>query len=115
MGCVVSARVLRSSPNSHSYLVRLCVNSSALKKSILAGGRIFLENKAHRAIDVDVDKEVRRCLKCQRYGHIKHFCKSSSTVCGCCSLDHETSTCTVPKSSFKCPNGQGNHEAGHTS
>ena len=34
MGCVVSARVLRSSPNSHSYLVRLCVNSSALKKSI---------------------------------------------------------------------------------
>jgi hypothetical protein len=115
MGCVVSARVLRSSPNSHSYLVRLCVNSSALKKSILAGGRIFLENKAHRAIDVDVDKEVRRCLKCQRYGHIKHFCKSSSTVCGCCSLDHETSTCTVPKSSFKCPNCQGNHEAGHTS
>jgi hypothetical protein len=114
-GCVVSARVLRSSPNSHSYLVRLCVNSSALKKSILAGGRIFLENKAHRAIDVDVDKEVRRCLKCQRYGHIKHFCKSSSTVCGCCSLDHETSTCTVPKSSFKCPNCQGNHEAGHTS
>jgi hypothetical protein len=63
MGCVVSARVLRSSPNSHSYLVRLCVNSSALKKSILAGGRIFLEKKAHRAIDVDVDKEVRRCLK----------------------------------------------------
>jgi hypothetical protein len=114
-GCVVSAMVLRSSPISHSYLVHLCVNSLALKKSILAGGRIFLGNKAHRAIDVDVDKEVRRCLKCQRYGHIKHFCKSSSTVCGCCSLDHETSTCTVPKSSFKCPNCQGNHEAGHTS
>jgi hypothetical protein len=118
-GRIISVKVLRGSAGddkvaySSSYLVRLCVNCPSLKKSLLDSGRILLEKRSHRALDVDPDKEVRRCLKCQKYGHSKYFCKSASITCGCCSLAHETVVCPVPRSEFKCPNCSGAHEAGN--
>ncbi len=72
-GCITSMRVLHSNATTNSHLVRVCVNSLEIKKSILAGGRVFCDFRAHRVSDVDAGKEVRRCLNCQRYGHSQHF------------------------------------------
>ena len=105
--------MLHSNEKSNSHLVRLCVNSSSLKKSVLSGGRIFLESRAHRALDVDAEKEVRRCLHCQRYGHSQKFCKSKAPICGCCSGEHKTVACPTPKAIPTCPNCKGNHPAGN--
>jgi hypothetical protein len=34
-------------------------------------------------------------------------------VCGCCSLEHDTKSCNIPRSNFLCPNCKGRHEAGN--
>ena len=78
-GCITSLRILYSNATKNLHLVLLCVDSSKLKSSILANGRIFFAFRAHRVVDVDADKEVRRC---QRYGHSKQFCKAISSLCG---------------------------------
>ena len=92
-------RILYSNATKNSHLVRLCVNSSKLKSYILANGRNFLDFRAHRAVDVDANKEVIRCLNCQRYGHSRQFCKAKSPVCGIWSGGHKTDSYTVPKAS----------------
>ena len=112
-GSITSVRILYSHEKSNSHLVRLSVNSSNLKKSVLSGGRIFLESRAHRALDVDAEKEVRRCLNCQRYGHSQKFCKSKTPICGYCSGEHKTVACPSPEAVPTCPNCKGNHSAGH--
>ena len=112
-GSITSIRMLHSNEKSNSHLVRLCVNSSSLKKSVLSGGRIFLESRANRALDVDAEKEVRRCLHCQRYGHSQKFYKSKAPICGCCSGEHKTVACPTPKAIPTCPNCKGNHPAGN--
>ena len=83
-------RILYSNATKNSHLVRLCVNSSKLKS-------IYF--RAHRAVDVDANKEVIRCLNCQRYGHSRQFCKAKSPVCGIWSGGHKTDSYTVPKAS----------------
>jgi hypothetical protein len=38
----------------------------------------------YRIVLCDLDREVRRCFKCQRYGHNKLSCPSEIQACGKC-------------------------------
>jgi len=50
----------------------------------------------------------RRCFKCQRFGHGKANCRSTSDICHICSEDKHDGQCEEPA---KCANCLGNHPA----
>lgn len=59
--------------------------------------------------------EPKRCLKCQRHGHITTECKATTDTCARCSGQHRTATCnaTGPEM-LKCANCPDRNAAGHT-
>ncbi|EFX84592.1 hypothetical protein DAPPUDRAFT_223019 [Daphnia pulex] len=71
-------------------LVRLSLHFKTTRDHYLELGRIQLGNKAHTVVEVDVNKEVRFCTRCQGYGHLSKFC-SKPITCGNCThnLDSE--------------------------
>ena len=58
--------------------VKLLFSSRTSRELALARGRLFAWGKSHEAVEVLWDREVRRCYKCQRYGHVAKNC----TTCG---------------------------------
>lgn len=103
-GHLVSARLLFNRPNTNSFLVRLGVSSKSLHDFLLDKGRLLLDNKSHAVVEADPNKEIKHCSSCQKYGHLKKFCKSQTVICGKCSSCHDTQSCTVSAPDLKCPN-----------
>lgn len=114
-GELASARILYNRPNSSSFLVRIGVFSKQTQAQLLDKGRVLLDNKSHAVVEVDPNKEVRHCSRCQKYGHTQNFCKSKTAVCRNCSLEHTTESCTSKRVDFKCSNCQQQHCAGAAS
>ena len=57
--------------------------------------------------------QVIKCNKCQAFGHVHRLCRSPKPKCGkCCSNDHETKTCSITESNFKCAHCNENHLTG---
>ena len=92
-------------------LVRLSLRCKATRDRYLELGRIQLDNQAHAVIEVDVNKEVRFCTRCQYYGHLSRFCYEP-IACGKCSLPHSTQSCAVSHPNLKCVSCSLNHAAG---
>lgn len=71
--------------------------------------RVSLYN-VKRDVDVFVGKP-RVCYKCLKFGHTAKQCKSSTTFCSFCGLNHKTEDCPKDKKTDTpcCVNCQGNH------
>ena len=111
-GELESVPVLHQHPNSKSFLVRITVTNKSFSEHLIKNGRVLLDGLTHAVVESDPRKEVRHCSKCQKYGHIHHFCKSATSVCGKCSQSHATSSCTSTPKDFKCANCLQNHQVG---
>lgn len=48
------------------YLVRLCSSSAHIRNDLISEGKLLFENLAHRVALPNANKEVRRCLRCQK-------------------------------------------------
>ena len=73
--------------------VKLMVKSRADRDAALDRGRMFLHSgESLPVVAVDPHREVRRCYRCQRYGHKAAVCKGKER-CGKCAGDHRTSLC----------------------
>jgi hypothetical protein len=59
------------------------------------------------------EEEVKRCLRCQKYGHFVQVCTSPVEVCGRCTENHRTGDCGVTDVGvLKCANcGKEGHGA----
>ena len=86
---------------------------NALKSS---GNRVFLGVTSCKVYDRFY---VKRCNKCQEYGHYKAEC-TNSACCAYCGIDHESETCELKdctdNSKFSCINckRKGLQHTGHT-
>ena len=79
--------------------------SKTLSQSWLRNG-IALNNRLFPCEAYKKDNPT-RCFKCQKFGHIAKFCKSSITKCNNCSENHMSFECS--SSTTKCSNCSGNH------
>ena len=70
--------------------------------NFLAGGEVNFFNRTARIVEMLLDREVRRCFKCQGYGHVQGSCRASNPSCGKCAGTHFTRDCT--SQSRKCVN-----------
>ena len=58
--------------------------------------------------------ELKRCLKCQKYGHYVSDCKATGDTCARCAEHHCTAQCTVNKIGlYHFTNCTGNETTGH--
>lgn len=55
------------------------------------GDRLYIGSNSFKVYD---QFHVKRCNKCQGFGHYKQECKSEKTVCGYCSEHHLSEDCT---------------------
>ena len=87
----------------HQVIVRV---SPDIRKSIkAAGNKVHLSDKVCRVKD---NFHVKRCNKCQDFGHYASKCKpGTAEVCGYCAASHKSSDCPIkdnPSHTHKCRN-----------
>ena len=116
---LVALRVLHSkhnpSNNTMFYLVRLSTRTATARDDLISLGKILFENLAHRVSLPNANKEIRRCLLCQRYGHSSKFCNAKSPTCGHCAGDHRMDACSSINKLPCCAVCKSTHQAGHHS
>jgi hypothetical protein len=111
---IKQVRVIFRSSNSPKGHVKLFFDSKKVRNEVLKSGRLFAAGRRVQVVEVDPNREVRRCFRCQTYGHIA---KSATTacskdeVCGFCAGQHSTRVCTRTGQP-KCANCQKAHRSG---
>lgn len=98
----------KQTPTGH---VKLLFRAKEVRDEALKRGHIFVGGRKVKVVEVDWNREVRRCYKCQGYGHIKHNCSASVLTCGLCAGGHDTRDCDS-KLALKCANCKKQHAAG---
>lgn len=98
----------REPPNGKSYHQVTLRVSPLIRKAINnLGNKIFLSSKS---CNVEDNFHVKRCNKCQSFGHYAAKCKEDTpTVCGYCGENHESNACLLknsPSRTHKCANCQ---------
>ena len=93
--------------------IKLFFSSAATRDEALLRSKIHTSYKLIKIVPIDPNREVRRCYKCNRYGHTSSRCTGLTPTCGKCACNHDSRSCTV--STFKCPNCAMNHMAGDAS
>lgn len=71
----------------------------ATRETLVRMGRLFRGWESHRVRDW---VKVRRCNKCQNFGHTTATCKSQKEVCGHCTEDHKEAECPNKEQPAKC-------------
>ena len=88
----------------HQVTIRV---SSRIRSAIKSAGDImFLSSKVCKVID---SFHIRRCNKCQSFGHYAGKCESAHHVCGFCGEHHPSGDCLIknqPANTHKCVNCQ---------
>jgi hypothetical protein len=101
--------------------IKIYVASKECQGAILKEGEVFTKLKEsedftrHHVVPMNLDFEVTRCFKCQKYGHMSNQCSNKDpnfNCCGRCSQPHRTNTCLVPDSALNCANCGLKHKAG---
>lgn len=90
--------------------VKLLFSSARIRDAALARGKVFAAGRRLIVVETDLNKEVRRCFRCQRYGHIAKVCKADHK-CGRCAKPHDTKLCNSPDA-LKCVNCSKSHRSG---
>jgi hypothetical protein len=111
-GQIQSVKVIFTKPQTTEGHVKIFLKSRAVRDEILALRKASVFGTYYRIVPVDLNREVRRCFKCQHYGHIQRDCPATFATCGKCAERHRTSECT--SSVLKCVNCSGPHQSGHT-
>ena len=113
-GQIISIRPVHVKPGGTVGHVRLALRSRAIRDELIAKGRIYTGDRFHRVVPVDLDREVLRCFRCQKYGHKQGApCKAERPSCGKCAGGHLTRECSAsPPPPPKCANCKGAHHAG---
>lgn len=90
-----------NSSESSKHVI-LAVNNQA-NNILLKRGRILIK---YHSIRIQQYKIIKRCFRCQGFGHYSSSCKFIEK-CGKCSQNHDTRSCT--SNFYKCVNCSGNH------
>ena len=109
---IQSIKLIYTKPNTKTGHVKIFLISKESKELILRKGTVYCDSGPRRVVDIDLHREVRRCYKCQRYGHIQHACKAQFPACGKCAGRHKTGECDAKKEEWKCVNCSGRHQTG---
>lgn len=102
--------ILKKKEDNVGHVKLILASSSSTRDHLISCGRVFINNHSHKVVPVDANREVRRCFRCQKYGHLMNACKAPSFTCGKCSEEHATRECQ--STLFKCSNCGGAHQAG---
>ena len=108
--------IFRSSNSSNSH-EKLFFDDKSIRDMVLKAGRLFTFSRRFRVVEVDLNREVRRCFRCQTYGNIAKSANNAcmlDEVCGYCAGDHSTKECTRTGHP-KCANFSKAHRAGDPS
>ena len=89
--------------------IKIYVSSKECQEALLREGEVFsmsLKNNftRHHVVAMNLNFEVTRCFKCQKYGHVASQCPNKDpnyNCCGRCSESHKTSTCLKADSAVK--------------
>jgi len=100
-----------STTESDSYLIRLCLRTVEARETMLRSCALSLDGKFHRVDKVDLNREIRRCTKCQSYGHGTRSCRSVAHRCAKCGENHPSKDC--PKADGSAPSCCNCSEVGH--
>lgn len=98
--------------------IKIYLSTRESQENILAKRRIYINQggnfSSHKIVELDLNREVRRCYRCHKYGHLAATCKKPE-VCGRCAESYETKNCKAEMTSLKCVNCSGKHSSGHIS
>ena len=111
LGQISSMKVIYTKPQTTEGHVKIFLKSRAVREAILNQRRASIFGTYFCVVPVDLNKEVRRCFKCQKYGHIQRDCSASFSACGKCADKHGTKDCI--SLDLKCVNCSGTHQSGH--
>lgn len=109
-GQIQSIKVIFTKPKTTEGHVKIFLKSKAAREDILAQRRASIFGTYYRVVPVDLNREVRRCFNCQRYGHLQRDCKADLVACGKCAEHHRTSECVSKV--WKCVNCSCPHQTG---
>lgn len=102
--------IYRSKTDPSIGHVKLLFDSAQARDFALARGKVFAAGRRINVVETDWNKEVRRCFKCQKYGHIAKSC-AFRPACGRCAQQHETKSCDG-RAKLQCVNCNKNHRSG---
>ena len=115
-GKIDSVKLIYSKPHSTKGHYKIFFNCKTTRDMILRHGVLDLFNTFARLVEVNLDREVRRCFNCQGYGHLQNSCRQEAPKCGKCARSHRTRECNLDNSTKPtCANCSGPHEAGDKS
>lgn len=108
---VHSYRQIFTKPGTNTGHVKIFFTCRTTRDNLLFRGSVDILNPELRVVEVDLNREVRRCFNCQGYSHAQASCRDTSACCNSkCSGSHRTRDC---KSDVKkCASCSGPHHAG---
>jgi hypothetical protein len=109
-GKIESVSQLFSKPGSQKGHIKILFNCKETRDLALDVGEVDFFNTTARLVEMLLDREVRRCFKCQGYGHAQASCRDPNPSCGKCAGAHLTRDCT--SQTRKCVNCKGAHQSG---
>ena len=77
--------------NREKYQATIRVSNNIRKIIETQRDRLYIGSFSYKVFD---QFHIKRCNKCQGFGHYKSECKSDKTVCGYCSKNHPSENCS---------------------
>ena len=111
-GLIHSVKVVFTKQHKTEGHVKLFLCTKQARDDILFLGKASILGKDYRIVPLDLNREVRRCYRCQQYGHTQQLCTKPAD-CGKCAGPHRTQECTAASDACVCVNCKGSHQAGH--
>ena len=69
-------------PNTKVGLVKMLLTCKETRDDVIFRGKVYVHESVHFTAEIDFNREMRRCFKCQKYGHMQRECRAASHVCG---------------------------------
>ncbi len=82
-GLIHSVKVVFTKQHTTEGHVKLFLRTKQARDGILFLGKASILGKDYRIFPLDLNREVRRCYRCQQYGHTQHLC-AKPAACGKC-------------------------------